>query len=293
MPRPTKPSSPQAKPVGARRKASHPASAPTGTPTLVPVWNLLLPDGGRLGEDRIHLLQAIAETGSLVSAAAQCGLSYRTAWSRVQELNKHFPAPLVESAQGGAEGGATRLSPQALRLVSLHDEANRLFQRTAADHGLSTSDLHALESFQRKLSMRTSVRNQYAGRIHSVVRGKVHAEIQLDLRGGDTIVSQITLASCDALELAPGKDAWALVKSNWVEIGSGERPPRVSARNILAGAVQTIRRGAASDEITLALGGEETITAVVLPGELDSLGLRKGSKAWALFKASSVILAVN
>ncbi|MBK8804299.1 MAG: TOBE domain-containing protein [Fibrobacteres bacterium] len=32
---------------------------------------------------------------------------------------------------------------------------------------------------------------------------------------------------------------------------------------------------------------------MILPSELDSLGLRKGAKAWALFKASSVILAVN
>lgn len=279
-------------PKSKAKKASQ-AIHPTASPSLVPVWNLQLPDGGRLGEDRIHLLQAIAETGSLLSAAGLCGLSYRTAWSRVQELNGAFSEPLVLSAQGGADGGTTHLSAQALRLVSLHDEANRLFQRTAADHGLSTADLHPLETFQRKLSMRTSVRNEYAGRIHSVTRGKVNAEIQLDLRGGSRIVSQITLASCENLGLVPGKDAWALVKSNWVEIATGERAPKVSARNILAGVVSAIRHGEASDEVTLSLGGPESITAVILPSELDSLGLRKGAKAWALFKASSVILAVN
>ncbi|HNY30336.1 MAG TPA: TOBE domain-containing protein [Fibrobacteria bacterium] len=285
---------PHPKPIPkTRSKSSLKAATRVAPPALVPVWNLQLPDGSRLGEDRILLLKAIAESGSLLSAAGRCGLSYRTAWSRVQELNGHFPEPLVLSAQGGAEGGTTHLSPQALRLVSLHEEANRLFQRTAADHGLSTAELHPLESFQRKLSMRTSVRNEYAGRILSVARGKVNAQIELELRGGSRIVSQITLASCEALGLAPGKDAWALVKSNWVEIAAGERPPRVSARNILSGTVSAIRHGEVSDEITLSLGGSESITSVVLPGELDALGLRKGSKAWALFKASSVILAVN
>lgn len=271
--------------------AAHPS--PEKGPALVPVWNLLLPDGDRLGEDRIRLLQAIAESGSLLEAASMVGLSYRTAWTRVRELNALFGKPLVESIQGGTEGGSTRLSPEAARLISLHREATRLFQKAAAEHGLESSDLHALESFQKRLTMRTSVRNQFVGKVRSVVRGKVHAEIVLDLRGGSSLVSQITIGSCDALGLKPGTEAWALVKSTWVEIAVGERPPRVSARNILQGEVSAIRKGSVTDEICLTLPGGDSIAAAISSEALASLLLRKGAKAWALFKASSVILAVN
>jgi molybdate transport system regulatory protein len=277
------------------RKAKTPPKSRTSDkgPALVPVWNLLLPDGDRLGEDRIRLLQAIEKTGSLLEAAALVGLSYRTAWSRVRELNTLFGTPLVESVQGGPEGGSTRLSAEAASLIALHRKATILFQRAAAEQGLESSDLHALESFQKRLTMRTSVRNQFVGRVRSVVRGKVHAEIALDLRGGASLVSQITISSCDALGLKPGTEAWALVKSTWVEIATGELPPRVSARNVLQGTVSSIRKGAVTDEICLTLPGGDSIMAAISSEALQGLGLRKGAKVWALFKASSVILAVN
>lgn len=274
-------------------KPSSARKTPEKGPALVPVWNLLLPDGELLGEDRIQLLQAIEKTGSLLDAAALVGISYRTSWSRVRELNTRFARPLVESVQGGSEGGGTRLSPEAARLLALHREATRLFRKAAAEQGLESSDAHALESFQKRLTMRTSVRNQYAGTVRSVARGKVHAEIELDLRGGASLVSQITLVSCDALGLKPGVEAWALVKSNWVEIAVGERPPRVSARNILPGVVASVHRGSVTDEICLTLPGGERLAASVSAEAPDLAGLRKGAKAWAVFKASSVILAVN
>lgn len=266
---------------------------PFETPALVPVWNLALPDGKRLGEDRIELLRAIATTGSLLAAAERCGISYRTAWSRVKELNAGSAQPLVLSAQGGADGGATRLSAEALRLVTLHQEANRLFRRTAADHGLSADELHPLESFQRKLSMKTSVRNQYAGQIEEVRRGKVDAAITLLLDGGTRIQSRITLASCDALQLSPGMDAWALIKANWVEIATGPRPADFDGRNALRAIVRSIRHGLRTEEVTLSLEGSQTIAAVVATESVRPLALAKGSPAWVLFQAQNVILAVN
>lgn len=264
-----------------------------GAPALIPVWNILLPGGSQLGEDRIRLLQAIDHTGSLLEAAALCGISYRTAWARVQELNTNFDSPLLESVQGGSEGGGTRLSHDAKRLLSLHQEATRLFRKAASEHGLEASDTRALDGFRQRLSMRTSVRNQYPGKVVSVTRGKVQADILLALPGGAKIVSQVTTGSCDALGLKPGAEAWALVKSSWVEIVAGEAPPRLPTRNILAGTVATIKRGTATDEIVLALEGGERVVGMIPPRTTAALSLGKGVEAWAVFDASSVILAVN
>jgi molybdate transport system regulatory protein len=273
---------PSSEPTGAKRKA----------PALVPAWNLLVPGGERIGEDRIRLLHCIARTGSLREAAKLCDLSYRTAWTRVRELNALFPEPLVLSAQGGSEGGSTRLSDDAKHLVGLHIKASDLFRRAADAGGLGATDLHALDDFRKRLAMRSSVRNQFAGTVRSVRRGKVLAEIELDLRGGSRIVSQITLASCDALGLAPGQSAWALVKSTWIDIACGVERPRLSARNILAGRITSVRKGAVNDEVGLTLDGGDKIAATVASNTVSELGLRPGVHAWAVFKASSVIVAV-
>ena len=273
-----------------------PSSDRTGTkriaPALVPAWNLLVPGGEQIGEDRIRLLHCVARTGSLREAAKLCDLSYRTAWTRVRELNALFPEPLVVSAQGGPEGGSTRLSDDAKRLVGLHIKASDLFRRAADAGGLEATDLHALDDFRKRLAMRSSVRNQYAGTVRSIRRGKVHAEIELELRGGSPIVSQITLASCDVLGLKIGQSAWALVKSSWIDIACGPDRPRLSARNLLAGKVVSVRKGSVNDEIVLSLAGGDAIAATVASASVRELGLRPGAAAWAVFKASSVIVAV-
>lgn len=274
-------------------KATKKPAARGGGPALVPIWNLLLPDGTRLGEDRIQLLRSVEESGSIIDAAAVCGLSYRTAWSRVKELNSSFARPLLESVQGGAEGGRTRLSGEALNLLALHREASALFEKASAEHGLEASDAQSLSGFRRRLSLRTSVRNQYHGRVVSVEKGKVQAEVVLEIEGGAVLVSQVTLRSCESLGLRRGVEAWALVKSSWVEIAAGREAPKVSARNILGGVVSSVRKGSVNDEIGLDLAGGGRIAATVARESAERMGLAKGSAAWALFKASSVILAVE
>ena len=37
-------------------------------------------------------------------------MSYRRAWSLVEEMNGHFAAPLVDSSRGGARGGGAALT---------------------------------------------------------------------------------------------------------------------------------------------------------------------------------------
>jgi molybdate transport system regulatory protein len=41
---------------------------------------------GKAGADRIALIEAIAETGSIAAAARRVNLSYRAAWDAVQVL---------------------------------------------------------------------------------------------------------------------------------------------------------------------------------------------------------------
>lgn len=66
---------------------------------------------------------------------------------------------------------------------------------------------------------------------------------------------------------------------------------RTSARNQFFGKVSAIRAGAVNDEIELALPGDQRIVATITRESTEHLGLKVGVEAFALVKASWVILA--
>ena len=69
-----------------------------------------------------------------------------------------------------------------------------------------------------------------------------------------------------------------------------EHPMRSSARNQFFGTVSAVRAGAGNDEIDLTVGGGHRIVAVVTRESSERLGLAVGAPAFALVKASSVVV---
>jgi molybdate transport system regulatory protein len=68
---------------------------------------------------------------------------------------------------------------------------------------------------------------------------------------------------------------------------------KVSARNTFTGTVTKITRGAVNAEVTLSLKGGVPLTAVVTNGAIDNLGLKTGTEAFAIIKASSIIIGTD
>jgi molybdate transport system ATP-binding protein len=68
---------------------------------------------------------------------------------------------------------------------------------------------------------------------------------------------------------------------------------KTSARNQLAGTVRSVNPGAVNDEIELELAGGRRIVAIVTHDSAMSLGLVPGAAAFALVKASSVIVVAD
>ena len=68
---------------------------------------------------------------------------------------------------------------------------------------------------------------------------------------------------------------------------------KISARNVLKGKVVEIRPGAVNTEVTLELPGGARVVAMISSESAASLKLRKGRKACAVIKASSVMIAVD
>ena len=65
---------------------------------------------------------------------------------------------------------------------------------------------------------------------------------------------------------------------------------KLSARNVLAGTVSKVVKGAVNSEVDLKLEGGENLVAIVTNSSVDSLGLKEGKKAYAIIKASWVMI---
>ena len=76
-----------------------------------------------LGPGKTELLEAIAKTGSLTSAAKSLGMSYRRAWLLVDTMNQCFREPVVRTASGGAHGGGTELTDVGREIVRRYRHA--------------------------------------------------------------------------------------------------------------------------------------------------------------------------
>jgi molybdopterin-binding protein len=64
--------------------------------------------------------------------------------------------------------------------------------------------------------MELSARNQFKGRVKSIVTGGVMAEVAVDIGNGQEVISVITKASAERLGLAEGVEVTALIKSSEV-----------------------------------------------------------------------------
>ncbi|RDU98215.1 TOBE domain-containing protein [Trinickia dinghuensis] len=139
--------------------------------------------------------------------------------------------------------------------------------------------------------MRTSARNHFNGKVTAVKAGAVNDEITLNADGVE-LVAIITHGSAASLGLKQGSDAFALIKASSVVVMVGADPSKVSARNCVEGTVASVEKGAVNAEVVIKAAGGAQIVSIITNDSVDRLGLAAGSKASAIFKASSVIVGV-
>ena len=141
--------------------------------------------------------------------------------------------------------------------------------------------------------MKTTARNQFAGTITNIDAGPVTTEVVLVLRGGNEITATLTSNSAKHLKLKKGMEAIALIKASAVVLVTDFAGYKLSARNQLAGTISRIDKGAVSTVVGVTLPGGEIVTTTVTNDAVSALGLSVGQAATAVFKAYSVMLAVQ
>ena len=68
---------------------------------------------------------------------------------------------------------------------------------------------------------------------------------------------------------------------------------KLSARNMLKGKVKQVNVGAINTEVTVALAGGNEVVSVITKTSAERLGLTPGKEAYAVIKASSVMIATD
>lgn len=242
----------------------------------------------RVGLERVALIEAVAELGSISAAAKRLELSYKGAWDAVQALNNLFDAPLIAAGAGGRSGGGAQVTPRGHAVV-------RAFRDMEREVGAALARLEAGlasevgEDLFWSLGLRTSARNALRGTIVALTPRGVTVEVRLAIGADVEITSVITRRSADELGLAVGRPAVALIKSSFVRLA----PEAANSPdgNLLAGKVLDREDGEAASEVVVAIAEGKTLVATV-PSAIAG-GLAPGADVLAMIAPSDVILAVD
>jgi molybdate transport system regulatory protein len=177
-------------------------------------------------------------------------------------------------------------------LIAVYETAEQEHKKFLGRLREGIRDFDRFHTLIGALNMKVSARNNLRGVVASVQPGAVNTEVTLDV-GGTLLVAIVTNESVRSLGLAPGVEAYALIKASFVILATEDGGLKTSARNRLCGTVERLTDGAVNAEVVLALDGGARLAAIITMASARELGLQEGGRACALIKAPHVILAVR
>ena len=170
---------------------------------------------------RIDLLRAIEQSGSLSQAAKQIGISYKTAWDAINEINQLAPKPFLITATGGKNGGGTKLSAYAVRFIQLYDLLTQLQYKAFNILNDDNIPLDDILKITAKLSLQTSARNQIYGNVSSIEATHIAGLVKVKLNDNQTeLKAYITQQSIERLKLNIDKTVLLLIKAPLIELNN-------------------------------------------------------------------------
>jgi len=200
----------------------------------------------------VELLRAIDDHGSINAAATALGRSYSRSQQRIVELEEAFGG-LVARKRGGSGGGGSQLTDGARALLSRYDRLRVEFSGVA----------EAAET---------------------VLEGRI-----VD-REGELATVETVAGTVRALVPPNGDEVRLTLRADAVTLQSPSQSPdadRTSARNRLRGTVLTIDAGESVALVTVDVGGEVELSALVTTASVERLNLHRGTPVVVSFKATA------
>lgn len=162
---------------------------------------------------RIALLKQVQHTGSISQGAKLAGISYKSAWDAINEMNRLAEHTVVERATGGKGGGGAQVTRYGQRLIQLYDLLGQVQQKAFDVLQQDSLPLDSLLAAISRFSLQTSARNQFFGTVIERDHQQVQQHLAILLNDGQTrLAAAITQQSADRLRLVPGKEVLALIK---------------------------------------------------------------------------------
>ncbi|MBI6549683.1 molybdenum-dependent transcriptional regulator [Xenorhabdus lircayensis] len=240
---------------------------------------------------RIELLKKIKITGSISQGAKQAGISYKSAWDAINEMNQLADEILVERATGGKGGGGAQLTRYGERLLQLYDLLEKIQQKAFDALKEDSLPLDSLLAAISRFSLQTSARNQFFGTIIERNHENIQQHVRVLLADGKTsIYAALTEQSANRLNLVKGKEVLVLIKAPWITLTKGHISPS-SFDNVLSSQISHIETGTEYSEIILTLDGGESLCVTLSNQQIENLNLQPNDSVTALFDADKVIIA--
>jgi len=245
---------------------------------------------GTLDSRMIVLLRAIDQSGSINQAAKQTGLSYKGAWQMIERANNLAPKVLITTATGGSKGGGTCLTAAGQSLLQLFTRLELQHRQFLQQINQSLADDPDMQMLLKRQVIKTTATNQLYGAITAIQTGAVNAEVLVELKGGEQIVSSLTLMELELLELSIGSDVLLLINDPEIIVITDLGNSPLSARNCLGGTVIRVQYDGVDAEIVINLPSGDSLVATISQVSALALELNPGVSAYAVFKSNAVIL---
>ncbi|MDX2321842.1 MAG: TOBE domain-containing protein [Moritella sp.] len=256
---------------------------------------------------RIALLQQIQACGSISQGAKLAGMSYKTAWDSVKDMNTRLPDPVVNSEKGGKGGGGAKLTAFGERLLQMYALTDQMQDMVLAALQNQTIPMNSLLDVMGHLALKTSARNQLSGTIMSLehtisavdtIPDRLNSRIQVALANGLTLHATVTQSSCARLSLTVGKPILLLFKAPAVSITRDKIVDENS--NQVLSVVHEIHSNSQTTEVTLAILDEHAVAKSIGPKMIyasidtqlaNQLQLVVGGQYYAVFSSTQTIIA--
>ena len=84
-----------------------------------------LANGSRLGPGKVSLLESIKRCSSISAAARDQGMSYRRAWLLIDDMNRAYHSPVVETFPGRSQGKGATVTSLGDHIIALYRAAEK------------------------------------------------------------------------------------------------------------------------------------------------------------------------
>lgn len=256
---------------------------------------------------RIALLQQIQACGSISQGAKLAGMSYKTAWDSVKDMNTRLSEPVVHSEKGGKGGGGATLTAFGERLLQMYALTDKMQDMVLAALQDQTIPMNNLLDVMAHLSLKTSARNQLSGTILALDNSLTNLNakhddlnvcLQVELTNGLRLNACVTQSSCARLSLVVGKPILVLFKAPAVSITREQKSD--SSENQLRGVVHEIHSNSQTTEVSMRLADndleDDNNTPQLIYASIETLLANElklviGGEYYAVFSSTQTIVA--